>query len=297
MVARFAAGDAYPEEVDRARALVESCADCALLADDIRLIAACTAELPPVNRTRDFRLTGADAERLRGSWLERFMRGVAVPRRPMLQPLGGAILAIGLALVVVVAIPGIPPISGSATDVEVQAAKSGTPAVGITNVSPAVPEGLPNPPADQAGNAPSSLTPAPPAPAARESTVPSLAPTSAIPPTYGSVPQVDAGSSDEPSPPTGPAGDYGAASPSSRLAASPVPEAEASAAEGFVITSAEASAQPAAAPDQGSVSGKLTDDATRTIAAGAGVLLALLGLGLLAVVWLARRRYADPLQR
>ncbi len=58
---------------------------------------------PP--RPRDFRISGADAERLRGSALTRLMRRLASPRLQVLQPLAGAAMVIGLLLVVATAVP------------------------------------------------------------------------------------------------------------------------------------------------------------------------------------------------
>ena len=48
-----------------AEALVASCADCALLYDDLRSLAVATRGQPTPARSRDFRLTEADAARLR----------------------------------------------------------------------------------------------------------------------------------------------------------------------------------------------------------------------------------------
>ena len=80
LVVAFACGDLPTEDVADARALIARCRRCATLVDEIMLISAATKDAlvaPP--RSRDFRLTRDDAERLRGSALSRLP---APPRRP-----------------------------------------------------------------------------------------------------------------------------------------------------------------------------------------------------------------------
>ena len=101
LVTRFAAQDAYPTEVAEAQALVQHCADCAALAADMRVLMQTTAELPPTPRPRDFRLTAEQADELRGSAFERFLRRLAAPRLSVLQPVAGVALSFGLVLAVI----------------------------------------------------------------------------------------------------------------------------------------------------------------------------------------------------
>jgi hypothetical protein len=101
LVARFAAQDAYPTEVDEAQALVQRCADCAALAADVRALMQATAQLPPIPRPRDFRLTAEQAEQLRGSTFERFLRRLSAPRLNVLRPVAGVALSVGLVMAVV----------------------------------------------------------------------------------------------------------------------------------------------------------------------------------------------------
>lgn len=105
LVARFAAGDAYPSEKPLAERQVAACSECAALAADIRLLARHTAQMPAPRRPRDFRITADQAERLRGSWLERAMRRFASPGWGVMQPVAGAAMALGLALAVVGTLP------------------------------------------------------------------------------------------------------------------------------------------------------------------------------------------------
>jgi hypothetical protein len=55
-----------PAERASAEAIVAVCPSCAALYDDLRSLARIAQALPPVPRTRDFRLTAADAARLTG---------------------------------------------------------------------------------------------------------------------------------------------------------------------------------------------------------------------------------------
>jgi hypothetical protein len=101
LVSRFAADDAYPTESADARALVDTCAQCAALAADIRIIRSATAALPAPVRPRDFRLSVDQAENLRGSAVERFLRRLAAPGLAPLRPVAGVAMSLGLALAVV----------------------------------------------------------------------------------------------------------------------------------------------------------------------------------------------------
>lgn len=65
LIARLAGDDLAPSERPEAESLVETCAECALLLADLRSIISDTAALPAPSRARDFRLTPADAARLR----------------------------------------------------------------------------------------------------------------------------------------------------------------------------------------------------------------------------------------
>jgi hypothetical protein len=107
LVARFAAGDAYPTELSDARALVESCRHCTALADEIRLLMSATASLPAPRRTRDFRISAEQAEILRGNAFERVLRRLAAPSLAPLRPVAGLALSLGIVLAVAgAALPG-----------------------------------------------------------------------------------------------------------------------------------------------------------------------------------------------
>jgi hypothetical protein len=110
LVTRFAMDDAYPSETAEARQLIDSCAECATLAADIRALSSSMAQLPAAKRTQDFTITADKAEELRGSRISRWMRGLAAPGFGMLRPVAGVALSIGLVMAVVgAALPNTAP--------------------------------------------------------------------------------------------------------------------------------------------------------------------------------------------
>lgn len=104
--------DAYPNEREEALKMVETCSECAVLAADVRLIAAAVPRLPVATRTRDFTITAEQADRLKGSGLSRWLRTLAMPGWAALRPVAGVALSIGLVMAVVGAgIPGSVPMA------------------------------------------------------------------------------------------------------------------------------------------------------------------------------------------
>jgi hypothetical protein len=96
LVTAFAAGDVAPAERAQAQALVDACADCAALVADLRAIERATATLPAERRPRDFRLTPADAERLRPHSLRGRFRVLARPRLERAYPVATGLTALGI---------------------------------------------------------------------------------------------------------------------------------------------------------------------------------------------------------
>ncbi len=112
LIARLAVDDLDPREASDARRLVAECPACAELLTDLRLIASATAALPAPSRTRDFRLTEADAARLRpGGW-----RGLVArfgsPGFAFTKPLATGLATLGIAGLILASLPGS--IGGSA---------------------------------------------------------------------------------------------------------------------------------------------------------------------------------------
>jgi hypothetical protein len=130
-VARLAAGDLGPGETAAARELLATCDACAALAADLRAIATATRELgsaavraasatsaasagsarSPI-APRDFRLTAADAARLRRRGILRRAGVAAAGAAGPLRGAGGALATLGLVGLLVSA--GLPALSGGA---------------------------------------------------------------------------------------------------------------------------------------------------------------------------------------
>jgi hypothetical protein len=291
LVARYAAGDAYESEVDDAKQLLDSCAECAALASDIRLISARTSELPAARRPRDFRITREQAERLRGSWFDRLMRNISAPGSTVVRPLAGAALAVGIALVVVGALPLGSLNSRTATD----AAPGAN--FGIETVTPATEAaGAPQRPGLTNGPRDNSTPDSPSAVSSGTGPQPAGSAVAAA----ASATTVDAGATGVPvdtqpetsvsSPDIGPP----------KTADTPVPGPAESTSVGVAMLP---SAPPAAHNDVASTAGNATVPANNTSALNqtalvlGGLLLVVVALAALALVWFARRRYSDPLVR
>jgi hypothetical protein len=103
LIVAYACGDLGADEARDAGQLVEQCRRCAALGREIRLVPSLARHVAVPSRPRDFRLSAADAERLRGSAVRRLLRRLGGPGLTPLQPLAGAALAIGLLLVVTTA--------------------------------------------------------------------------------------------------------------------------------------------------------------------------------------------------
>jgi len=98
LVAALAADDLAGIDRDQAIALTSSCAECALLRDDLVALARASASAPPpiATRPRDFRLTPADAARLRPDGWRRLVAALSRPRSAVTRPLGMSLATLGL---------------------------------------------------------------------------------------------------------------------------------------------------------------------------------------------------------
>jgi hypothetical protein len=107
LIAAFAAGDLGPTDRQQAELLASTCADCALLEADLRAIAATTAALPVPARRRDFSLSAEDAARLRRRGWRGVLGVLASPRSAALKPLATGLTTLGLAGLLLAALPAI----------------------------------------------------------------------------------------------------------------------------------------------------------------------------------------------
>ena len=130
LVVSLASGDLAATERDYATAqsLISSCSDCAQLHDDVLAIARATRALPPAHRTRDFRITDADAATLRPAGWRRLVAGIA--SGPLFsRQLGAGLATLGIAGLLLSALPGIP-LDARPSPSSVQALRSSCAATG-----------------------------------------------------------------------------------------------------------------------------------------------------------------------
>lgn len=125
LIARLAAGDLDDRETAEAIALVTACPACAQLQVDLRAIMVATAGLPAPRRTRDFRLTDADAASLRRTGWRRLVGRFGDPRLAFTRPLAGGLVTLGIAGLVLAVGPSFLPSLGSAGGAAAQAPLAG----------------------------------------------------------------------------------------------------------------------------------------------------------------------------
>ena len=110
LVAALAAGDLADAVLADAESLLAACPECATLHADLLAIAAATKALPAPVRSRDFRLTPAQAERLRPSRARRWLAAFASPRLAVTRPLAVAFTTLGIAGLLLTAVPAAGPL-------------------------------------------------------------------------------------------------------------------------------------------------------------------------------------------
>jgi hypothetical protein len=277
LVSRFAVGDTSGPDADSARSLVAQCTDCARLASDIALLQTSIAGLPTPKRTRNFRITEAQAEHLRGTALDRFLRRLAMPQFALVRPIAGVALAVGLVAAVVGAgLPGTLLLSaGAAAPAATEASAAGNPTSQQVANEPdrsQLPGAMNLPTSTGAGTGETDQSPT--TFAAQSSPVNPVTPptTSKAGATAAPVLATDTG------------------------ATAPAPAATATHTSVVPLGSSQptefAPAQPAAEPPKGDSS-----DTTRLLLIYGGVSLATIAFALLLLSLYARRRTEDPLLR
>jgi anti-sigma factor RsiW len=105
LVAALAAGDLSDLARADGEAMVAACDDCATLHADLLAIATATHDLPAPVRTRDFRLSPRQAERLHPTRLRRALVVVGSPRSSLGRPLAVTFTTLGLAGLLLTALP------------------------------------------------------------------------------------------------------------------------------------------------------------------------------------------------
>src|SRR5688572_12991510 len=107
LVVSFASGDLTTADRDRAAAqsLIDTCADCARLRDDVLAIAQATKALPPAVRTRDFQISPEQAAQLQPGGWRRFF---TAPGALFSRQLGVGLTTLGIAGILISSIGSLP---------------------------------------------------------------------------------------------------------------------------------------------------------------------------------------------
>jgi hypothetical protein len=156
LVVSLAAGDLTGAERDLAAALVAGCAGCAAIHDDVLSIARATAALPAAVRPRDFQVSPEQAARLRPAGWRGLVAAFAGSRLAFSRQLGVGLTTLGLAGLLVSALPTLPSFGSAAG----------------ASAAPAAQELMSSENVDTAGGAPSTAPGTVAAPAAAESAAP-----------------------------------------------------------------------------------------------------------------------------
>ena len=106
LIASHASNDLAPADAERVEAWLRDCRECVALHADLRALTTALATLPKTaNAPRDFRLSPAQAARLRGGpWWRRMARAIAAPRG-IGRPLATAFTTLGLVGILVGSLP------------------------------------------------------------------------------------------------------------------------------------------------------------------------------------------------
>ena len=138
LIVALDADDLEGLERRRAEDLAGACPGCASLLADLAILRTATAQLSALPRTRDYRLTDADAERLRPSAWRQIIAWLGSPRSTV-RPLAGGLAALGIVGLLLTTAPGI--FGGSATSLSTAGAPVAAPSTGTSGGGS--PEGSP----------------------------------------------------------------------------------------------------------------------------------------------------------
>ena len=103
--------DVTGDERQAAQALVAACTECARLHADLVALATALPTAATPRRPRDFTLTAADAERLRGRGWRAWLRRIGSSRDTITRPLALSLTTLGLAGLLVATRPTCSPAS------------------------------------------------------------------------------------------------------------------------------------------------------------------------------------------
>jgi hypothetical protein len=149
------AGDLAGGDLEQAEALLVACAGCAALRDDLAAIRGAMTSLPVPVRRRDFRLTDADAARLRPSGWRRLVGWLAAPGSAV-RPLATGLATLGVVgLLLTASLPGLggsaallTTVGGSVDGTAERALGTDEDAVRVDNLQSVGPDGSTNAPVE-----------------------------------------------------------------------------------------------------------------------------------------------------
>ena len=170
LISAAAAADVNGRSLTETRWLLARCADCRLLAADLRAIAAATRQVPPVRRPRGFTIDpGAVGGMGRVRW-RRLLGAMGGPRFGLAAPVGGALTALGLAGMLLTTVPAVSTGRGGDTDAAgAVRVETDSPGPGTTIEEPAaVGPGAEEPGVDAAGLGSAEVGPGGPKRAGRQ---------------------------------------------------------------------------------------------------------------------------------
>ncbi len=164
LVAAHAAGDLAGAERGQAIALTRTCTSCSALYHDLIAIARATAVVPPpyASSGRDFRLTPAQAARLRPAGWRRLL-SFGRPRLAIARPIGAGLATIGIVGLLIGSLPlGLPGSAASAPAPQLERfGAAANPAGGASFAAPAASDAGGDLAPRPAGSAAASAAPGP----------------------------------------------------------------------------------------------------------------------------------------
>ncbi|MBA2314183.1 MAG: hypothetical protein H0V87_02260 [Chloroflexi bacterium] len=108
LVAAHAAGDLDGDDGRLASGLIAECRECSDLHADLQSLSTAVRNLPAPVRTREFLVSPGDAARLRRAGWRRLLQVFAGSRLGLARPVGAAFASLGLAGLLLTALPSIP---------------------------------------------------------------------------------------------------------------------------------------------------------------------------------------------
>ena len=128
LIAARATDELAGAEIERADALILSCAECTELLADLRAIRTATSSVAAPTRPRDFRLSAHDAERLQPRGIRGWLGWTGGRRLQLGRPFAAGLTALGLAGLLVTTLPSGGPAASPGAAIDAAASPASSPA-------------------------------------------------------------------------------------------------------------------------------------------------------------------------